>query len=144
MIAVSKVCRRRPHRVTGEFPRVSSTQFIGPERGNDRPLEPMPNDQLVIGVDVARFGDDMSVIYPRRGMDARSILPLTFRNIPLDRLEDQIVAFCNAHRVSMVFVDGTGVGGSVVDHLRPARRQRLRRAIRGEAGSGLRWNEVGE
>jgi hypothetical protein len=80
-------------RVTGEFPRVASTQFIGPERGNDRPLEPMPNDQLVIGVDVARFGDDMSVIYPRRGMDARSILPLTFRSIPLDRLEDQIVAW---------------------------------------------------
>jgi hypothetical protein len=51
-------------------------------------------------------------------MDARSILPLTFRNIPLDRLEDQIVTFCNAHRVQWIFVDGTGVGGGVVDHLR--------------------------
>ena len=69
-------------------------------------------------MDVARFGDDMSVIYPRRGMDARSLLPLTFRNIPLDKLEDQVVAFCNAHRVQQIFVDGTGVGGGLVDHLR--------------------------
>ena len=32
-------------------------------------------------------------------MDARSILPLSFRNIPLDKLEDHVVAFCNFHRV---------------------------------------------
>jgi hypothetical protein len=53
----------------------------------------------VIGVDVARFGEDMSVIFPRTGMDARSIAPLTFRGLPLDRLEDHIVAFCNSHPV---------------------------------------------
>jgi hypothetical protein len=108
-------------RVTGEFPRTASTQFIGPELVDDairRELSPTLNDPMVIGVDVARFGDDLSVIYPRRGMDARSILPLTFQGIPLDKLEDQVVAFCNAHRVSMVFVDGTGVGGGLVDHLR--------------------------
>ena len=51
-------------------------------------------------------------------MDARSILPLRFRNIPLDKLEDQVVAFCNAHHVQQIFVDGTGVGGGLVDHLR--------------------------
>jgi hypothetical protein len=108
-------------RVKGEFPRTASTQFIGPELVDEairRDLTPAPHDPLVIGVDVARFGDDLSVIYPRRGMDARSILPLTFRNIPLDRLEDQVVAFCNAHKVQWIFVDGTGVGGGVVDHLR--------------------------
>jgi hypothetical protein len=51
-------------------------------------------------------------------MDARTILPLEFRNIPLDQLEDQIISFCNQHRVSYVFVDGTGVGRGLVDHLR--------------------------
>src|SRR5262249_38057611 len=73
---------------------------------------------LVIGVDVARFGDDESVIFPRRGMDSRTFKPLTFRNIPLDKLEDQVVAFCNAHRVQQVLVDGTGLGSGLVDHLR--------------------------
>ena len=107
-------------RIKGEFPRTASTQFIGPELVDEairRQLSPS-GDPLVIGVDVARFGSDSSVIYPRRGMDARSILPLEFRNIPLDQLEDQIISFCNQHRVSYVFVDGTGIGGGLVDHLR--------------------------
>jgi hypothetical protein len=107
-------------RIKGEFPRTASTQFIGPEIVDEairRQLSPS-SDPLVIGVDVARFGSDASVIYPRRGMDARSILPLEFRNIPLDQLEDQIISFCNQHRVSYVFVDGTGIGGGLVDHLR--------------------------
>jgi hypothetical protein len=109
-------------RVLGEFPRTASTQFIGPDLVDEamrRVLEPSTmRDPLVIGVDVARFGDDSSVIYARKGMDARSILPLEYKNIPLDKLEDRVIEFCNAHRVSMVFVDGTGVGGGVVDHLR--------------------------
>jgi phage terminase large subunit len=83
-----------------------------------RELVPSHHDPLVIGVDVARFGEDMSVIFPRRGLDARSISPLTFRGLPLDKLEDRVVAFCNAHPVQQVFVDGTGVGGGLVDHLR--------------------------
>jgi hypothetical protein len=108
-------------RILGEFPRVGSTAFIGPELVDDamnRELNVSRTDPLVIGVDVARFGDDMSVIYPRRGLDARSILPMTFRGIPLDKLEDHVVAFCNAHRVAQIFVDGTGLGGGLVDHLR--------------------------
>ena len=108
-------------RVLGQFPRVGSTQFISPELVDEamrRELEPSRSDPLVIGVDVARFGEDKSVIYPRRGMDARSFLPLVFSGIPLDKLEDHIVAFCNANRVAQIHVDGTGVGGGLVDHLR--------------------------
>jgi hypothetical protein len=83
-----------------------------------RELEPGFREPLVIGVDVARFGDDESAIFPRRGMDCRSIAPLTFRGLPLDQLEDRIVAFCNSHQVQEIFVDGTGLGGGLVDHLR--------------------------
>jgi hypothetical protein len=108
-------------RVLGEFPRTGAVQFIGPELVDEamaRELNPSRADPLVIGVDVARFGDDQSVIFPRRGMDCRSIAPLTFRGLPLDQLEDHIVAFCNAHLVTQIFVDGTGLGGGLVDHLR--------------------------
>jgi hypothetical protein len=108
-------------RVLGEFPRTGAVQFIGPElvdEAMERDLEPSFRDPLVIGIDVARFGDDQSVIFPRRGMDCRTIAPLTFRGLPLDQLEDHIVAFCNAHLVSQIFVDGTGLGGGLVDHLR--------------------------
>jgi hypothetical protein len=107
-------------RIKGLFPRVAFNRFISADvvdAAMRRPVE-SNNDPLVLGVDVARFGDDMSVIYPRKGLDARTHLPMKFRNIPLDRLEDRIMEFCAANRVGMVFVDGTGVGGGLVGHLR--------------------------
>jgi hypothetical protein len=72
---------------------------------------------LVVGVDVARFGDDCSVIYARRGMDARSIPPIIVRKTGTDRLEDMILQFCTTHQPDVIFIDGSGAGGAVVDHL---------------------------
>jgi hypothetical protein len=63
-------------RVRGLFPSAGSAQFIATdlvEAAMVRDVQWMPNDALVLGVDVARFGEDSSVIYPRRGLDARSI-----------------------------------------------------------------------
>jgi hypothetical protein len=107
-------------RVRGEFPTASALQFISNdlvEQAMVRELVRAPNDPLVLGVDVARFGDDCSVIYARKGMDARSILPMVYRGISSDRLEDQILDFCSQNRVEVIFIDGAGVGGAVVDHL---------------------------
>jgi hypothetical protein len=108
-------------RVLGEFPKVGSDQFISPEavqQAMDRELDPSHHDQLCIGIDIARFGSDESVIFPRRGRDCRSIPPQTFRGLPLDQLEDRVVAFMNAHPdCRQIFCDGTGLGGGLVDHL---------------------------
>jgi hypothetical protein len=84
-------------RVTGEFPTASALQFISNdlvEAAMTREIVHAPNDPLILGVDVARFGDDCSVIYARKGMDARSILPMVYRGISSDRLEDMILDFC--------------------------------------------------
>jgi hypothetical protein len=107
-------------RIKGEFPRVGSSMFISPElvdAAMQRELDPSPGDALVVGVDVARYGSDESVIFARRGRDCRSIAPLRFSGISLDRLEDHVIHFCNSHGVRQVHVDGTGVGGGLVDHL---------------------------
>ena len=107
-------------RVRGQFPTASALQFIPTdlvEEAMAREMEPHPRDPLVLGVDVARFGDDCSVIYPRRGMDARSILPIVVRGASTDRLEDLILQFCQEHQVDVIFIDGSGVGGGVIDHL---------------------------
>jgi hypothetical protein len=108
-------------RIKGEFPKVGSDQFVSPaevDAAMARPLDPSHHDPLVIGVDVARYGSDESVIFPRKGRDCRSIAPQTFRGIPLDQLEDRVVAFMNAHPdCTQIFCDGTGVGGGLVDHL---------------------------
>jgi hypothetical protein len=108
-------------RVRGEFPTASALQFIPTDLVEDamtREIVRQPNDPMILGVDVARFGDDCSVLYARRGLDARSILPMVFRGISTDRLEDKILEFCSQHRVEVVFIDGSGTGGGVVDHLR--------------------------
>jgi hypothetical protein len=107
-------------RVRGEFPSFSALQFIPNDLVEDamsREIVHQANDPLVVGVDVARFGDDCSVIYARKGMDARSILPMVYRGISSDRLEDMILDFCSQNRVEVIFIDGAGVGGAVVDHL---------------------------
>jgi hypothetical protein len=107
-------------RVRGLFPVQSALQFIPTdlvENAMEREIVRQPNDPLVLGVDVARFGDDDSVIFPRRGLDARSIPPIVLHDVSTDKLEDAILQFCLEHHVEVIFIDGGGVGGAVCDHL---------------------------
>jgi hypothetical protein len=108
-------------RVRGQFPTTSALQFIPTdlvEEAMTREIVFNPRDPMVLGVDVARFGDDCSVLYPRRGLDARSILPMVYQGISTDRLIDRVLDFVSQQRVECIFVDGGGVGGAVIDHLR--------------------------
>jgi hypothetical protein len=62
-------------RVKGEFPRVGAVEFISAALVADartRDVDSHRFDPLIIGVDVARFGDDETVIAFRKGRDARS------------------------------------------------------------------------
>jgi hypothetical protein len=109
-------------RVRGLPPRSASMQFIPNDAvvgAMNRPLSELYNtDPLIIGVDVARFGDDNSVIFFRQGRDARTRPPLIFRGIDTVTLAEHVANNYNALQASAVFVDGTGVGGGVVDNLR--------------------------
>ena len=107
-------------RVRGLFPSAGSAQFIATdlvEAAMAREVQSLPNDPLVLGVDVARFGEDSSVLFPRRGMDARSIAPIEVHGLDTVRVEELILNFCLDHKVDMIFVDDSGAGGAVVDHL---------------------------
>ena len=102
------------------FPAAGSAQFIPVdlvEEAMARDVQWMPNDPLVLGVDVARFGEDSSVLFPRRGMDARSIKPIELHGLDTVRVEEVILNFCLEHQVDIIFVDDAGAGGAVVDHL---------------------------
>lgn len=114
-------------RVKGDFPRASSMQFISTdlaENAAKREARSGLADPLVMAVDVARFGDDSSVIYWRRGRDGRTIEPVKFRGIDTMTLASRVVELSkgNPHTNGMasdaVFVDGGGVGGGVVDRCR--------------------------
>jgi len=69
-------------RVRGVFPRAGSLLFIDGERLSAavaRPLVAAPAAPLIMGVDIARQGEDQTVIRLRRGLDARSIPAVKFR-----------------------------------------------------------------
>ena len=108
-------------RVKGEFPRIGSMQFISSEvvaEAAQRDLTANSWDPLVMGVDVARFGDDASVIWFRKGRDAKSIAPLIFRGMDTMTLAGRVSEEMKRYRCDSVFVDGGGVGAGVVDRLR--------------------------
>lgn len=112
-------------RVRGVFPRVGSLQFIGEELvGEAARREAVVHvfDPLVIGVDVARFGEDESVIYFRKGRDGRTIAPIRMRGqrgaVDTMTVAGEVAKVYMQYRADAVFVDGGGVGGGVVDRLR--------------------------
>jgi hypothetical protein len=108
-------------RVKGQQPRASDKQFIPfdlAEGAASREAECWPSDPLVLGVDVARFGDDQSVIVRRRGRDARTWPPLKYRGIDTMQLAARVASLHASDRPDAIFVDEGGVGGGVVDRLR--------------------------
>lgn len=108
-------------RVRGVFPRASSTQFIPGDIVHDAQRRVLGDDNgasIIVGVDVARFGDDQSVIYTRVGRDAKNIKPLKFREIDTMELASRVAEHSQRIKADVIFVDGGGVGGGVIDRLK--------------------------
>lgn len=70
---------------------------------------------LVLGVDVARFGSDRSVMFLRQGLLAYP--PIVLQGLDLSTLAYEVHSLCVRKHPDYIFVDGTGVGGGVVDIL---------------------------
>jgi hypothetical protein len=107
-------------RVLGEFPAASSLQFIHSdlvEEAQEREEQCLLHDPMILGVDVARFGDDQSIIFPRRGRDARTFPLQKYRNLDTMQLAARVAEAVREYKPDAVFVDGGGVGGGVVDRL---------------------------
>jgi hypothetical protein len=107
-------------RVKGVFPRAGTMQFIDSERVDQavaRELFKDPTAALVMAVDIARQGEDQTVIRFRRGLDARSIPAVKFRIPDLMVIAGRVMELVNSYNPDAVFVDGTGIGWGVVDRL---------------------------
>lgn len=109
-------------RIRGEFPSQSSSQFIAHDvvrAAQDRqPGARDPGAPLVLGVDLARFGDDQSVIRGRAGRDGRAIPPIKWRGMDTVFSAGKVAEAITKYRPEAVFIDGGGVGGGVVDLLK--------------------------
>lgn len=105
-------------RVRGEFPRSGSNQFISGEHVEHcrnfvaHGYESQPR---IVAVDVARFGDDSSVICRRQG---RKVYPLEkYKGLDTMQLADKVIQVILDWEPHAVVVDGVGIGAGVVDRL---------------------------
>lgn len=108
-------------RVKGEFPRTDTESFISITMAREAVGRDVGNQQgwtVVLGVDVSRFGDDFTVIYPRQGADASSRSPEIYQGLDNVQVARKVVEAKDRYRATLIFVDEGGVGGGVVDILR--------------------------
>ena len=132
-------------RVRGEFPNAASGQFIAEDdvegavrryaaalaakrhRLSNQAIAPesiqltmddVEDDDapLAMAVDVARFGDDDSVVYLRRGPLAKMMG--RWNGLSTDQLTAIVAGLIDEFQPDAVFVDGVGIGAGVVDQLR--------------------------
>jgi hypothetical protein len=76
------------------------------------------HEALVIGVDVARYGDNETVIYIRKGRDGQTFPPVRLRGADVITVASKVSEVSSQYNADAIFVDGGGVGGGVVDCLR--------------------------
>ena len=109
-------------RVLGQFPRRGEMEFFSAEDIEAAMTREIPyvdrSTPLALGVDVARYGKNNSVIFPRKGRDARTIERRSYNGIDTVQLANNIFACVTQYHPDGIFIDGGGVGGGVVDNCR--------------------------
>lgn len=109
-------------RIFGQFPPASFNALIGPDEVSaamkryyrDYEIGKAPK---VLGVDVAREGDDASVIIPRQGIQMYKLLK--YRNIDSTQGAAQVARKWNDWEADACFIDATGgFGSGWLDQLR--------------------------
>lgn len=106
-------------RIRGEFPRGGSTQFISGDvvaAARKRVADGFQAMPIILGVDVARFGDDRSVIFRRQGRKAEIVAK--FYGMDTQKLGGRVQEAIDEHKPDAVVIDGDGIGGSVYDFLK--------------------------
>ena len=120
---ISKYGRDNPWvlvNVFGQFPPGQSDCLIAVEEATQagaRDIQPREyvDEVKVLGVDVARFGDDRSVIFKRQGRAA--FKPDVFRGLDTMTLASHVAETITKWNPAAVFVDQATFGAGVVDRL---------------------------
>jgi len=105
-------------RVLGEFPIESEDQLIPTsciERAMEYDYEPHYLDPLVLGIDVARYGEDETVFMLRKGNKVICKERLSGKNT--NEVTGKALFLINQYEPEWIVVDDTGVGGGVTDSL---------------------------
>lgn len=101
-------------------------------------IQDMP---VILGVDVARYGDDRSVIIRRQGLQAFE--PLVFQGLDNMQLAGHVLAQIQEHKPDAVFID-SGRGEGVIDRLRMLGQTVIEVNFGGKASSNAYANKRSE
>lgn len=107
--------------VYGQFPKQGDKQFISREAIDNaaaREVTPDRGAALIMGCDIARYGDDECVVRFRQGRDARTIPPVRWKSMDTVYSARKIAELIDKFRPDAVAIDGGGVGGGVIDFLK--------------------------
>lgn len=104
--------------VKGQFPRGGSLQFIDTEtvenaKKRDYDMQDVLYSPVCLGVDIARFGEDQTVILVRRGLKVLNIAK--YRKVDLMMVASLISEAEHKWKADVVFVDEGGLGAGVID-----------------------------
>lgn len=106
-------------RVRGEFPRAGSSQFIAGDivaAARKYKAESYASLPKILSVDVARFGDDQTVLLTRQGRKASILAKL--RGLDTVQVAERVIEAMQKESPDAVVIDGDGIGAGVVDHIR--------------------------
>ena len=109
-------------RVLGDFPEEANDTLIplrDVEAAVKRPHVVQPDDKPIIGVDIARFGDDKTVIIVREGIRVLHIEEL--RKSDLVNTTGRVITVAKEFKAKHIIVDEVGIGAGVLDTLKKDR-----------------------
>lgn len=114
-------------KVLGDFPEESDDTLMSLGKCEDaqrRTYTPQPHDRRALGVDVARFGSDKTVLTYLHGF--RFVGKRVTAKRDTMQTSGDVIAFCREKGwPDVICVDATGVGSGVVDALNQAKSERV-------------------
>jgi Ni2+-binding GTPase involved in maturation of urease and hydrogenase len=104
--------------VLGAFPRTTNSQFISAEVvdnaiHNNLPFLAFHNYPIVIGADIARFGDDETVFVARQGPRVLNITQL--KGLDTQEVAAALMEYHKEFPAKVIFIDAIGIGAGVFD-----------------------------
>lgn len=126
--------------VLGQFPKQGDRQFIANnlvKEAQERELIPDNGAPLVLGIDIARYGNDATVLRWRQGRDARTIPPVRFKERDNVFVAQRIAEWIDLTHPDAVNIDA-GNGTGVIDLLR-AMKYRVNEVWFGGSSTSHEW-----
>lgn len=108
-------------RVYGQFPVTSYDGFINASavtEATNRELYPDLGAAIILAVDVARFGDDSTVVRMRQGNNSRDFPRYKWRGLDGPQIAKRVAEIADRYKPDAIVIESVGPGVSVIDHLR--------------------------